>query len=147
MRGYLGIGVYHPKTQHNIGTLWRHAYLYGAAFIFTIGHRYSKQCSDTQKTHRHIPLFQYEDLAAFINSRVYDCQIVAVELHQSSVSLPEFKHPKRAIYILGAEDHGLPTDVLSIAHQIVQIPTPKPQSMNVATAGSIVMYDRYVKAI
>jgi hypothetical protein len=35
VRGYFGIGIYHGKTEENIGTLWRSAYAYGADFVFT----------------------------------------------------------------------------------------------------------------
>lgn len=65
MRGYYGIGVYHPKTSANIGTLWREAYLYGADFIFTIGRRYKKQSSDTTKTIRHLPLWEFKTFEEF----------------------------------------------------------------------------------
>ncbi len=36
---YFEIGIFHPKTKENIGTLWRSAYQLGAAGIFTIGKR------------------------------------------------------------------------------------------------------------
>lgn len=144
-RGYFGIGVYHPKTEENIGTLWRHARLYGADFIFTIGRRYKKQASDTSDASRHIPLYNYTDYADFKAHQPYNCPVVCVELAEGSVSLPQFAHPERAIYLLGAEDHGLPEHVLE-GRQIVQIPAREPQSMNVAVSGTLVMYDRYVKA-
>ena len=41
---YFEIGVYHPKKEVNIGTLWRTAYQLGASVIFTIG---LKDCSDS----------------------------------------------------------------------------------------------------
>ncbi len=44
--GYAAIGVYKGKTEHNIGTLWRSAYILGAAYIFTVEKRYKKQTSD-----------------------------------------------------------------------------------------------------
>ena len=53
-RGYFGIGVFHGKNEQNIGTLWRSANIMGADFIFTIGKRYSRQCTDTMKTPRHM---------------------------------------------------------------------------------------------
>lgn len=34
---YFAIGIYHPKTEMNMGTLWRSAYQLGASYIFTIG--------------------------------------------------------------------------------------------------------------
>ena len=146
MAGYFGIGVFHPKTEINIGTLWRHAYLYDATFVFIIGARYRKQTSDTQKAWRHIPLWQFPDFETFAASPLYNAQRVAVELTTDATLLPHFKHPARAVYLLGAEDHGLPAHVLDACHRTVQIPTPQPHSMNVATAGTLVMYDRYVKS-
>jgi tRNA G18 (ribose-2'-O)-methylase SpoU len=61
------------------------------------------------------------------------------------VPLTRFRHPARALYLLGAEDHGLPPEVLERCHYVVQIPTPAPWSLNVSVAGSLVMHDRYLK--
>lgn len=144
-RGYFGIGVYNPKTEENIGTLWRHANNFGADFIFTIGRRYSRQSSDTSVTYRHIPLYHYRDYEDFRAHIPYDCPVVGIELDERAVSLPRFEHPERCIYLLGAEDHGLPPTVLGSVQHLVEIPTGKPQSMNVAVSGTLVMYDRYLK--
>jgi len=146
MRGYFGIGIFHGKHEINIGTLWRHAYMYRAAFVFTIGARYRAQSSDTLKTPKHIPMYHYSDVDVFMESRPYDCPLVCVELSEGSISLPDFTHPELAIYLLGAEDHGLPESVLDRAQYIVQIPCPSPQSMNVAVTGTLVMYDRFLKS-
>lgn len=144
-RGYCGIGVWHTKCEVNIGTLWRSATIFEADFIFTVGRRYSKQSSDTLKTWRHIPLFHFErmdDLQAHIP---YDSQLVGVENAQGAISLDSFAHPERAVYLLGAEDHGLSPDVLGLCYATVQIPSPLTFCLNVATAGSIILYDRYTK--
>jgi tRNA G18 (ribose-2'-O)-methylase SpoU len=143
MSGYFSIGIEQGKTVHNIGTLWRSAYLFDASYIFTINKRYKKQASDTQKTWRQIPLFNYMSLHDL--KIPYDCKLIGVELVENAISLPEFKHPKRAIYLLGAEDHGLTKEAVKKCHEIIQIPYVKEQSANVAVTGSIVMYDRYIK--
>jgi tRNA(Leu) C34 or U34 (ribose-2'-O)-methylase TrmL len=52
-----------------------------------------------------------------------------------------------ATYLLGAEDHGLPVDVIDRCHSLVVLDSIQPQSMNVATAGSIVIYDRHIKSL
>ena len=140
-----GIGVYHPKTAENVGTLWRAAHLYGASFIFTIGQRYRRQASDTTTAWRSIPLQAYADFETFNACRPLDAPLVGIELAQDSVPLAGFAHPKRAVYLLGAEDHGLPETVLSKCQHIVQIETARPWSMNVAMAGSLVAYDRHRK--
>lgn len=142
-RGYFGIGIVNGKKECNIGTLWRGAFQLGAAFIFTIGNRYSRQCSDTLKTWRHVPLFQYADFLSFLAARPYDCQRIAVET--GGDSLFGFEHPQRAIYILGAEDNGLSEEVIARCDSCIAIPSVRVDSYNVAQAGTIVMYDRLVK--
>ena len=37
---YFEIGIFHTKTEQNVGTLWRSAFQLGAAGVFTIGKRY-----------------------------------------------------------------------------------------------------------
>lgn len=143
MRGYFGIGIYHGKTEENIGTLWRSANIFGADFIFTIGKRYSNQCSDTMKTPRHIPLFHYTDWNDFFAHVPYDCPVVAVELDDRSIPIQNYIHRERCIYLLGAEDHGIPEEILTGCSEIVQLPGDV--CLNVSTAGSIVMFDRISK--
>lgn len=143
-RGYFGIGVYHPKTEENIGTLWRTAFLYGADFIFTIGARYRKQPSDTPDVSKHVPLYNYTSIEDFKEHMPHNASLVCVELSDKSQSLTTTHHPERAIYLLGAEDYGIPEDIL-FGNQTIQIPTVVELSMNVAVAGSIILYDRFAK--
>ena len=145
-RGYFGIGVFHPKTSENIGTLWRSAYQMGASFIFTIGHRYKKQASDTYKTWRHVPLFQFKTIEDFKNSPLYDCPLVAIEFSSGSIPIKEFIHPNRAIYLLGSEDGGLPAEIMDNPRITkLELPSVRMPSYNVAMAGTITMYDRIIK--
>lgn len=142
-RGYFGVGIYNGKTTSNIGTLWRSANILGADFIFTIGNRYQKQCSDTMKTPRHIPLYHYTDGEDFFNHIPYDCPVVGVELAENAIPLSKYHHRERCIYLLGAEDHGIPPAILSRCVDVVQLLGD--YCMNVSVAGSIVMYDRAAK--
>lgn len=144
-KGYFGIGVFHPKTEYNIGTLWRSADIFGASFIFTIGRRYKEQATDTTKAHLNIPLFHYLTFDAFYSNIPHDCRLIGVELDNNSVSISQFQHPNRAIYLLGAEDHGLSETVIKKCHNLVQIPGKS--CLNVAVAGSIVLYDRINKLL
>lgn len=145
-RGFWAIGVYHTKTEVNVGTLWRTAHLYGAAFVFTVGKRYQRQSSDTPKTPLHTPLFHYADVEDLLDHLPWSAPLVGIELDPRAVSLPDYEHRERSVYLLGAEDHGLPMDVLDACHDVVQVPSLLPRSMNVAVAGSLVAYDRHVKA-
>lgn len=142
MRGYFGIGIYQPKTGENVGTLWRSAYQMGASFIFVIGRRYKKQGSDTCQAYRHIPLYQYETYEDFKKARPYDCQLIGIEFCEKSRPIKEFVHPQQAIYILGSEDGGLPNVVIEDCQHILELPSVRTPSYNVAVAGSLVMYNR-----
>jgi tRNA (guanosine-2'-O-)-methyltransferase len=142
MRGYFGIGVENLKTKENLGTLWRSAINLGADFIFVIGRRYQHQSSDTVKAFRHIPLFQYESIEELIIP--HDCKLVGVEILEKSQNLVTYNHPKRAIYLLGAEDHGLSARAIEKCHDIVKFDSNF--CMNVSCAGSILMWDRNFKS-
>jgi len=143
-QGYFGIGIINGKSNINLGTLWRSANIMEAQFIFTIGERYpKKQASDTMKTDRHIPLFEYDTWEDFKANIPRGCEIVAIELDINSKPIENLKHPKRAIYLLGAEDHGIAQEVLKDCDKIVQLPGE--HCLNVSVAGSIVMYDRNLK--
>lgn len=142
-RGFFEIGIWHPKTSMNVGTLWRSAYQLGATGIFTVGRRYKHQASDTTKAHRHIPLREYATIDELINALPYSCPLIAVEM--GGVPLTTYSHPERACYLLGAEDHGLPTSVLERCHHRISLPAVRTESYNVAVAGSLVMYDRHIK--
>lgn len=142
-RGYYGVGIEHGKTAANLGSLWRTAHLLGADFLFTIGRRYQPQNSDTRKTWRSVPLWHFEQLSQLIEFAPRECLIVGVELTEEAESVRSFAHPERAIYLLGAEDHGITRLSLSMCHRVIKLPGD--QSMNVAVAGSIVMFDRWQK--
>jgi tRNA G18 (ribose-2'-O)-methylase SpoU len=144
VRGYFGIGIFAPKNEINIGGLWRSAFIYGAAFIFTIGRRYKKQAADTVAAPRHIPLLNYLTYEDFREHAPNDCQIICIENNAGAAPLAGFHHPERAIYLLGAEDSGLPEKILE-RHQSVIIESERPYSLNVSTAGTLIMYDRFVK--
>jgi tRNA G18 (ribose-2'-O)-methylase SpoU len=96
------------------------------------------------KSYRHIPLFHYDTFEEFYKALPYDARLVGVELDDRAVQISCFSHPERCVYLLGAEVHGLSEDALVKCHAIVQLPGDF--SMNVAVAGSIVMFDRQQKS-
>lgn len=145
--GFFAVGVSHPKTEKNIGTLMRSAFLYEAAFVFTIGRRYSRQASDTPYTSRHVPLLHFDDIDDLHHHLPHSAPLVGVELDPRAVPLASFTHPDRAVYLLGAEDHGLTADERDRCHYLVQIESPLPQSMNVASAGALLLYSRHMARV
>jgi tRNA G18 (ribose-2'-O)-methylase SpoU len=145
VRGFFAVGVWHPKRDVNIGSLWRSATLYGAAFVFTVGARYERQASDTPKTPQNIPLHHYRDVNDLVTHLPWSCPLVGVELDPRATELTGYRHPARAAYLLGAEDHGLPPQVVDRCHDLVVVPTLRSFFHNVAVAGALVLHDRHVK--
>ena len=139
---YFEIGVYHAKREHNIGTLWRSALQLGASGVFTIGRRYVFQTSDTSHTGHSIPLKHYLTFDDFLAQRSDPTNTPLIGIEMGGVPLSGFSHPQRAIYLLGAEDYGLPAFVLEKCDAIVSLEAVGKLSYNLAVAGSIVMYHR-----
>jgi tRNA G18 (ribose-2'-O)-methylase SpoU len=143
-RGYFAVGIVGGKSPENLGGLWRSAHAFGADFLFTVGARYPRRHpTDTSDAAKHVPLWEFRGWAAFREACPLGADIVGIELSDAAHALPRFRHPERAVYVLGAEDRGLPEEAMRGCDRIVQIPGAL--CLNVATAGSIVMYDRIAK--
>lgn len=145
MRGYAAIGMYEPKTEENLGGLFRSAHAFGASYLFVIGARYRRECTDTTNATAHMPLFTFDTFDAFRQQMPVDAKLVAVEKLASGLPLETFVHPQRAVYLLGGEDRTLPPEVLRHCSTALIIDTQF--CLNVATAGSIVLYDRHAKGL
>ena len=65
-----------------------------------------------------------------------------MEITNSAIELPSFRHPRQAAYILGAEREGLSPDVQSLCDYVVKIPTRF--SVNLGVAGALILYDRLI---
>jgi tRNA G18 (ribose-2'-O)-methylase SpoU len=94
--------------------------------------------SDTSRAETHLPLYHWPSLAAMVLPK--GCSLVGIEMFDAAVDLPSFPHPLRAAYVLGPERGQLSPDLAARCQHLVRIPTSF--SLNVATAGAIVMYDR-----
>ena len=144
MRGYFAIGIENPKKAINIGTLWRSAFLFGAAYIFTIGgEKYRRQSGDTTNSCNQLPYFHYQDFDHFYKSIPHNCQLVGVEMLSKAREIKHFVHPERSIYLLGSESLGLDEKSIDKCDLIIKLPGQF--SLNVSVAGSIILYDRINK--
>jgi tRNA G18 (ribose-2'-O)-methylase SpoU len=141
--GYFGIGIECCKTWTNYGTLMRSAKIMGAGFVFLIGKRFEKTFTDPIKTWRSVPTYSYDTFEDFYRNLPYSCILVGVEMTDDAEQLEHFEHPQRACYLLGSEDHGLSKVALRHCHRKIRLRGE--ESMNVAVAGSIVLYDRLMR--
>ncbi|CAE8601087.1 unnamed protein product [Polarella glacialis] len=146
--GWFAVGIYRGKSEMNHGTLWRSAYQMGAAFIFTVQPRHGALQAgspDTTRAWAHMPCFRFDSLHQLLESQPEACVTVAVEM--GGEPLETFRHPPRAMYILGAEDDGLPPKVIKQCNYHVSLPAIRSASMNVAACGSVLLYDRLLKRL
>ena len=86
----------------------------------------------------HIPLYHWQSIDELRLPR--GCRLVGIELLDEALELPAFAHPVQAAYVLVPERGVLSKEVLARCHHLVRIPTAF--SLDLATAGAIVMYDR-----
>ena len=139
-RGYFAIGAERMSKSLNLGNLMRSAHGFGASFTFTVGATYRalEAFADTSKSQLHLPHYNWSSLEDMALPQ--GCKLVGIELIDSAIDLPSFRHPLRAAYVLGPEQGSLSDKLLARCDYVVRIPTSF--CVNVAMAGAIVMYDR-----
>lgn len=141
MKGFFAIGVDRLSKAHNMGNLLRTSYAFGASYFFTIDATYSKKDlreSDTSGAASSLPVYDYASIDEF--KTPHGAKLVGIELTDDAVDLPNFKHPRQAIYILGPEGGNLDPRLLERCDFTIKIPMRF--CVNVGVAGAIVMYDR-----
>lgn len=140
MRGYFGIGVEGISKPMNMGNLIRSGHAFGASFAFTVNANYKvrEARSDTSKTPRNIPWYDWDGPADMRLPK--HCRLVGIELAADAAELPSFTHPRCAAYVLGPERGTLSAPLLERCDHVVRIPTRF--CLNVQIAGAVVMYDR-----
>jgi tRNA G18 (ribose-2'-O)-methylase SpoU len=143
MRGYFGIGVEGISKPLNVGNLLRSAHSFGASFFFTVNPTVDMQAmrvSDTSGAFDHIPVYDFKSPDDMQLPR--NVSMVAVELVEGAVELPSFRHPLRAVYVLGPEKNNVSPQMLERCAHVIKIPMKF--CINVGVAGALVMYDRLI---
>ena len=142
-RGYFGVGIEEGKYDVNYGTIFRTAQIMGADFCFIIGSNCKRMRTDTTHSYNNMPVFQYKDSQDFLDHLPIGVKLISIEMGENTVELSDFKHPKNAVYVLGNENEGISKEIIDKSHAIVKLKGEN--SMNVAVAGSIVIYDRVTR--
>ena len=142
----LAIAAYGISKEHNVGSLVRTAHAVAAEEVILVGEReWNLEAARTAEQYTKItPLGDEDALLAHLRERGF--RLVAVELEARAVSLFAASYPRRPCFLLGAELGGVPPRLLDQAELIVQIPQwGLVPSLNLAVAGSIVVYDYLAK--
>jgi tRNA G18 (ribose-2'-O)-methylase SpoU len=140
--GYVGIGIYNVKRTHNFGAVIRTARVFGANFVFSVGHRNPQEQSSIH-AELTVPHFHFQTLDDFVGAIPVNAKLVCVELTPGALDVRTYVHPPRAVYLLGPEHGTLPQGIMR-AHDTLILPGKYP--LNVAMAATVVLYDRALKA-
>ncbi len=140
------IAAWNTTKEHNVGSLVRSAHAAAASELLLIGEREwnveAARTSELYTTVTHLP--DARALLDHVAERGW--QLVAVELDSRSVGMFEAEYPENPCFLLGAEIGGVPEELLDAAELVVQIPQwGLVPSLNLAVAGSIVVYDYLAK--
>jgi TrmH family RNA methyltransferase len=132
----IGLALWHVGDPGNVGTLVRSAAALGPAFVAV-----SQGCADPTgpKALRasmgalfRVPLLAFDDAPG---------RRIALVAHRG-VPMEELDLSGPTTFVLGAEREGLPESVLATCDERATIPlAPGSESLNVATAGAIALYE------
>lgn len=146
--GEVIIGLTNPKSPTNVGGIMRACGCYGANEVRYTGNRYNyavkhmtQYNTDTQHVSLTIPLINVDDL---LKNLTLDTKVICVDLVVGAIPLPNFIHPKNAIYIFGPEDGTISQAVIDKADAVVYVPTKG--CMNLAASVNVLLYDRLAKS-
>jgi tRNA(Leu) C34 or U34 (ribose-2'-O)-methylase TrmL len=138
------IALVNPKSPQNMGSILRAAGCYQVTSIHYTGTRLdraSQYVTDTKKRHLEITPTHVHDIIAVAKSK--QLKVVAIELVEGAIPLPDYKHPVHALYLFGPEDGTIDQDLLNQCDEVVYVPTIG--CMNLAATVNVVLYDRMAK--
>lgn len=147
------IGLIDPKSPENVESVMRLAGNFKADGVYYSGKRYPKAAKlkpctvdMSRKVSLNIPLTQVDNLIDddLFGHTPNNLKIVCVELAENAILLPEYRHPKNALYIFGSEDSTISQKIIDRADDVVYIPTIS--CMNLSATVSVLLYDRLAKS-
>jgi len=142
----MAIAAWNITKEHNVGSLVRTAHAVAVDEVILVGEReWNVEAAKTSELYTTVTqLANIEAFREHLESRRWN--LVAVELDRRAVNLFEAEYPERPCFLLGAELGGVPGELLDEAELVVQIPQwGLVPSLNLAIAGSIVIYDYLAK--
>lgn len=135
------LALCHTRFDVNLGVAVRSAEAAGLACVYLVG-RGEMLRSPARGTENVVPVTPLPDAAALVRrARETGRQLVAVQ--QTPVSVPYHRavYPPRPLFVLGAEDEGVPTALRHAADLLVEIPQwGVIDSLNVAAAATCVLF-------
>ena len=140
-RAPAALALCHTRFDINLGVAVRSAEAAGLREIFMVG-RGALFRTPARGTDQVIPIRSMADPAEMIrHARAADYQIVALQQTPVSVPFHQADYPPRPLFVVGAEDDGVPPRLRRAADLLIEIPMyGLIDSLNVAAAATCVIF-------
>lgn len=144
--------LHNIRSVYNVGSIFRTADGAGIHKIFCTGYtptpidRFGRKRADFKKValgaEEYVSWERVEDVHRLITKLQQEgVRVVAVEQSPSATPLQEARFSSPTTFIFGNEKEGLPSTILDLVDQTVEIPMRgKKKSLNVAVSAGIVLY-------
>ena len=134
----------HLQDPLNIGRIMESAYIFGFDSIILSNESadiYNEKCLNASKGAIYNLNISTKDLESEINIlKNSGYKVYATGLKDNTKELYEVKALDKMAFVLGNEGSGVSNNIMNIADEIIKIDMHNIDSLNVAMAGSIVMY-------
>ena len=139
------------RSLYNVGAFFRTADAVGASRLYVSGFTGSPPSRQIAKTalgsEQSVPWERVEPLAIIDARHGAGWQTAAIETVDDAVDLLDWQPSFPLLVVFGHEVEGLPGDIVARCGARVRIPmVGVKRSLNVATAGGVVMYELFRKS-
>ena len=139
------------RSLYNVGAFFRTADAVGASRLYLSGFTGSPPSKQIAKTalgsEQSVPWERADPLAIIDARHSAGWQTAAIETVENAIDLFDWQPSFPLLVVFGHEVDGLPTDIMARCDTRVRIPMAGiKRSLNVATAGGVVLYELFRKA-
>lgn len=134
------VGIPESKFVENVGGIIRTVNAFLLNKVLLSHSVYNKAA--TAGTHKWENIETCEDTVMLDSLKAEGYTLIALEQHERSVKLWDFKFPLKTALIIGHEVNGMTDEMVSQCDHVIEIPQyGLVESLNVATATSIALYE------
>jgi tRNA G18 (ribose-2'-O)-methylase SpoU len=142
--------LHNVRSLYNVGAFFRTADAVGVSRLYLSGFTGAPPSKQIAKTalgsERQVPWERVDPVLLIEEQRRAGAEIAAIETH-GALDLFEWEPAFPVVAIFGNEVDGLPAELVNRCDTLVRIPmVGTKRSLNVATAGGVVLYELFRKA-
>jgi 23S rRNA (guanosine2251-2'-O)-methyltransferase len=150
MRTQAAVLLHNIRSLYNVGAFFRTGDAVGVSKVYLSGFTGSPPARQIAKTalgaEASVPWERVDPLTLIADQQRVGWEVAAVETVDSAIDLFDWQPRFPVLVVFGHEVEGLPSEVVERCDTRVQIPmVGVKRSLNVATAGGVVLYEVFRK--